>query len=51
MINGYKVPYRLDRNRKGRRVIIYIREDIPSKVIDEHNLSENIEGLFVEVNF
>ena len=50
VINGYKRPYRLDRNRNGGGVIIYVREDIPSKVLDKHNFSENIEGLFVEVN-
>ena len=33
IINGYKKPYRLDRNRNGGGVIIYIREDIPSKVL------------------
>ena len=50
VIDGYKRPYRLDRNRNGGGVIIYVREDIPSKVLNKHNFSENIEGLFVEVN-
>ena len=27
------MPYRLDRNRNGRRVIVYVREDIPSKAL------------------
>lgn len=27
-----------------------IREDIPSKQFTKHNLSENIEGIFVEIN-
>ena len=45
VINGYTQPYRLDRNRNGGGVIIYVREDIPSKKLDKH-----IEGLFVEVN-
>ena len=31
-IDGYSMPYRLDRNRNGGRVIIYAREDIPSKI-------------------
>ena len=51
IINGYKKPYRLDRNRNGGGVIIYIREDIPSKVLQKHNFTKNIEGIFVEINF
>ena len=50
MINGYTKPYRLDRNRNGGGVIIYIREDIPSKELKKHNFTKNIEGLFIEIN-
>ena len=46
VINGYKKPYRLDRNRNGGGVIIYVREDIPSKLLDKHTFTQNIEGLF-----
>ena len=34
VIDGYTKPYRLDRNRNGGGVIIYIREDIPSKQLN-----------------
>ena len=44
-------PYRLDRNRDGGGVLIYVREDIPSKLLTKHNFTKNVEGLFVEVNF
>ena len=30
--------------------MIYVREDIPSKLLTKHTFSEAIEGLFVEVN-
>ena len=30
-IEGYKSPYRQDRNRNGGGVLINVREDIPSK--------------------
>ena len=49
-INGYSEPYRLDRDRNGGGVMIYVREDIPSKLLSKHTFSEAIEGLFVEVN-
>ena len=32
ILDGYSEPYRLDRNRNGGGVIIYVREDIPSKL-------------------
>lgn len=50
LINGYKQPYRLDRNRWGGGVMIYIREDIPSRKLNRHNFTKNVEGLFIEVN-
>ena len=50
MICGYAKPYRVDRNRNGGGVIIYVREDIPSKELQKHNFTKNIKGLFVEVN-
>ena len=50
LIDGYGKPYRLDRNREGGGIIIYIREDIPSKELNNHNFTKNVEGLFIEVN-
>ena len=50
LIDGYSEPYRLDRNRDGGGVMIYVREDIPSKLLTKHNFTETIEGLFIEIN-
>ena len=50
-IDGYSMPYRLDRNRNDGGVIIYAREDIPSKVLRKHLFLNDIEGIFVEINF
>ena len=50
MIDGYSEPYRFDRNKNGGRVLIYIREDIPSKLLADHKLPHDIEGIFVELN-
>ena len=43
--------YRLHRNRNGGGVIIFVKEDIPSKFLTKHNFSSDVEGLFVELNF
>ena len=50
LIDGYRNPYRLDRNRHGGGVMVYIREDIPSKELHKHKFTKNVEGLFIEVN-
>ena len=50
-IDGYSKPYRLDRNRNGGGIIIYVREDILGRMFTKHNFPDNVEGLFVELNF
>ena len=31
--------------------MIYIRENSPSKLLEKRNFSDDIEGLFVELNY
>ena len=50
VISGFKKPYRLDRNRHGGGVMLYVREDIPSKILTKQKFSKNIEAIFVEIN-
>ena len=50
VIEGYPAPHRLDRNRNGGGILIYVREDIPSKKLSKHNFPDDIEGLFIEIN-
>ena len=50
VLPGYSEPYRLDRNRDGGGVLVYVREDIPSKLLNKHNFTKYVEGLFVEIN-
>ena len=49
-IEGYHKPYRLDRDKHGGGVLIYVREDIPCKLLEKHNFTRNIEGIFIEIN-
>ena len=45
-IHGFSEPYRFDRNSSGGGILLYFREDIPSKLI----LTEmTVEGFFVEI--
>ena len=45
-LEGYATPYRLDRNATVGGILLYIREDIPSKLL---NTDRSIEGFFVEI--
>ena len=47
----YATPFRRDRNKYGVGTLIYVREDIPCKLLDRHIFRDDIEGLFVELNF
>ena len=37
-INGFSSPFRLDLDRNGGGVSLYIREDIPSKLLSVENI-------------
>ena len=48
LLNGCGTHFRLDRNAHGGGILLYVREDIPSKLL---LVEENpIEGFFVEIN-
>ena len=48
-MKGFSVPYRYDRNGKGGGLLLYIREDIQSKLLISKSKC-NIETLSVAVN-
>ena len=49
-MKSYTKPYRLDRNSKGGGIILYVREDIPSKLIDSSCIDHDKEYFIVELN-
>ena len=50
LLDGYSTPYRLDRNCNGGGLLLYVREDIPSKKIKFVFPDPTFEGLFIEIN-
>ena len=50
-LKGFTMPYRVDRNHNGGGVIIYDRKDIPSRISEKYKLPQDVEGMFVELNF
>ena len=49
MIDGYKKPIRLDRNRFGGGILFFLRDDLPCKELPSHNLPNDVEGIFIEI--
>ena len=49
-IDGYSTSYRLDRTSHGGGILLYTREDLPSKMLKFEPVQNNFEGFFVEIN-
>ena len=47
-ICGFSMPYRYDRNSMGGGILLYVRDDIPTKVL-KHDFWTNIENFSVEI--
>ena len=47
LVTDFSVAYRLDRNRNGGGIMIFIHDDIPSKVLTKHVFPDDIEGLLL----
>ena len=51
LIDGFSLTFQLGQNRKWGGILIYLRIDIPSKLLTKHSFPNDIEGLFVKINF
>ena len=48
LIDGYSKPFRIDRNSHGGGIMLYVRADIPSKLLSAELLP--MEGFYVQIN-
>ena len=48
-IEGCAAPIRFDRNCRGGEILLYIRDDIPARLLTT-SLPKDFEGFFVELN-
>lgn len=48
---GYCKPFRHDRNIHGGGILIYVKEGIPCKPLEKHATPDDMEGIFIELNF
>ena len=51
LVDGFSEPFRIDRDRSGGGVMIYVWDVIPSKLLTKHFFPNDIDDLFVELNF
>ena len=49
-LKSYSKPYRLDRNSKGEGIVLYVREEISSKLINSSCTNHEKEYFLVELN-
>ena len=50
VISGFVKLLRLDRNSRGGGIMLFIRDDIPFRLLKSENLPSNTEALFIEIN-
>ena len=51
LISGFAKRLRLDRNSRGGSIMLFIRDNIPFRLLKPGNLPSNTEALFIEINF
>ena len=49
-LNAFCKPNRLDRSSNGGGILLYVRDDIPSRLLTDYKIKDNLELFFVEVN-
>ena len=48
-MTGYSIPFRLDRTSHGGGILLFVREDIPSKII-KTDCDADFDCIFLEIN-
>ena len=49
-IDVFNMSFRLGRDVSGGDILIYVKENIPCKLLNNHGLITNFEGIFFEIN-
>ena len=50
IIQDFAAPFRLDRTNTGGGILVYVRDDIPSKLLNISYVSSDTECLAIEIN-
>ena len=49
-LNGFPKPFRLDRSSNGEGILLYAKDDIPSRLLTNYKIKDNLESFFVKIN-
>ena len=49
-LNGFCKLYRLGRSSNGGGILLYVRDNIPSRLLTDSKIKDNLELFFVKVN-
>ena len=49
-LDAFCKPYRLDHSSNRGGILLYVRDDIPSRLLTDYKIKDNVELVFVEVN-
>ena len=50
LLDGFKKPYRLDRCSKGGSLLLFVRDDISSRLLTEYKTPTNADCIFTEIS-
>ena len=48
-IESFNIPFRLDRNRHGGELLLYVRNNINTALLNIFVFPDNIEAFFIEI--
>ena len=48
-IEGFNIPFRLNRNRHGRELLLYVRNNINTVFLKSYVFPDNIEAFLIEI--
>ena len=48
-IEGFNIPFRLDHNRHGGRLLLHVRNNINAVFLKSYVFPDNIEAFFIEI--
>ena len=49
-IKCFSVPFRLDRNSSGGGIMLFVKEETPSKLLSQYKPNSSVENIFIEIN-
>ena len=49
-VDGFSTPFRLDRNKNGRGIILYIRSYMIASEVSSFAFPNDIKAFFIEMN-